>query len=84
MKKQLILKVLDMLDRESKVPTMDELGLNEEQYGEILEIVKGSYFISDVDILRDAGNKVYMCHTNKCKITVQGIEYLEQNRSMLE
>lgn len=79
-KKELILKILDGLNAESKVLSKDELGLDKEQYGEILEIAQHDDLIFNVNVKRaGVGNKVHFVITDNAKITVKGIEYLESN-----
>lgn len=81
MKKELVLKILGMLDEESKVPQKEDLELDIEQYGEILEILQHDGLIFGANIIRSGQeNKVHMVWTDNVKITVRGIEYYEHNK----
>lgn len=80
-KKENIIKILSSLNENSKVPTNNELGLDEEQYGEILEIMEHDNLIFGTNITRAGqGNKVQMVWTDNTKITVKGIDYIEKNK----
>lgn len=81
MKKRLIIKILENLDEESKVPTKEELGIDKESYGEILEIMLEGKLIFGAKVSRGGqGSKVVATWTDGTKITIQGIEYLETNK----
>ena len=81
-KKELILKVLDSLNSASKVPSKEELGLDKEQYGEILEIMQHDNLIFGATITRSGqGNPVQFAWTDNVKITIRGIDYLEKNKT---
>ena len=80
MKKELVLKILEKLDKESKVSSKEDLSLDLQQYGEIIEIMSDGGLIIGANVSRSGqGNKVHMCWTDNIKITIQGIEYLEHN-----
>lgn len=79
-KKEIILKILTSLNSNSKVPSQDELGLDKEQYGEILEIMQHDNLIFNATVTRGGiGSKVVSVLTNNTKITIKGIDYLESN-----
>jgi hypothetical protein len=81
-KKESIIKILDSLNENSKVPPANELGLDQEGYGEILEIMQQDNLIFGANISRAGqGNKVHMVFTDGTKITIRGIDYLEKNKS---
>lgn len=81
MKKELVIKILKSLDEKSEVPFKEDLGLDLEQYGELLEIMQQGNLIFGANITRAGqGNKVTMVFTDNIKITVNGIEYLENNK----
>lgn len=85
MKKKIILKVLDKLDRESKMPTSKELELDREQYSEIIEIMENSKLIFGTDIIKSGmERKIVRLDTKHTKIAIDGIEYLEDNREHLD
>lgn len=80
-KKDIILKILDGLYQNSKLPSKEELELDLEHYGEILEIIMHSNLAFDIKITKAGqGNKVQMIWGDNAKITITGIEYLKQNK----
>lgn len=79
MKKEIIIKILDTLDKEGKLVKKDDLKLELEQYGEILEIMQDGNLISDVKITH-GGGKILAINTDRARITITGIEYLEQSK----
>ncbi len=80
-KKELILKILDSLNSASKVPSKEELNLNLEQYGEILEIMQQDNLIFGASVIRAGqGNTVQFAWKDNVKITIRGIEFLENNQ----
>ena len=64
MKKELILKILGQLDKSNKILSQKELQIDNEQYGQIFDIMVDSHLISETD----------------STITLKGIEYLEQSK----
>jgi hypothetical protein len=84
MKKQKILQLLEGMDRESELMTSDEVELVKEEYIELLEIMQESNLISGLVANRGGiGNKIISSNTNNVRITIKGIDYLEDNRSQL-
>jgi|GEM_PF-4553072 len=78
MKKKKILEILDELDKKSRLKPKEELELELEEYAEILEIMTDDGLLSGVQISRVMGKRQFI--NLNAKITIQGIEYLEQNQ----
>ena len=80
MKKEKILQILKALDEESKLIGSTELGMDQEEFGEIIEIMLEGNLMTGVKIVRGGmGSALLSIVTNRPKITIMGIEYLEQN-----
>ena len=79
MKKKLILKILDELDKNNKISSKEELGIDEEQYGQIFDIMLESHLITGVDVKRVGIEEKYCMSEIHPKITLSGLEYLERN-----
>lgn len=85
MKKQKILQLLEGMDRDNELMSNEEIELVKEEYIELLEIMQESNLISGLTVNRGGmGNKVISCNTNNVRITIRGIDYLEDNRSQLQ
>jgi len=80
MKKEIIIKILDSLDSDSKLITKEELNLTEEQYGEILDIMAKSVLISGVTVNRVGMEGKFLIQNKHPQITINGIEYLERSK----
>ncbi|WIF94303.1 YjcQ family protein [Caminicella sporogenes] len=79
--KDRILKVLDELYNNSRVPTMQELEIKtKEDYAEVLEIMEHDGLIFGTEITKSGRKKVHFVWTDNTKITTKGIEYLKQNK----
>lgn len=76
-KKELMLKILDDLDKNNNLLKLDELNIDKEQYGQILEIMSESGLISGVKVNEVGSNKEYQIIEIHPKITLNGIEYLD-------
>ena len=79
MKKKLILKILDELDKKNKILSKEEIEVDEEQYGQIFDIMLESHLISGVDVKRVGIEGKYSISEIHPKITLSGLEYLERN-----
>lgn len=79
MKKELILKILNELDKNNKVLSQEEVGICNEQYGQILEIMVESHLITGVGVKSVGIQGKYSILESHPKITLSGIEYLEQS-----
>lgn len=79
MKKELLLKILSKLDKESILLSKEELGLNIEQYGELVEILTKSRLIEGITVNRVGMEGRFQITSLHPHITVMGIEYLNNN-----
>lgn len=79
MKKKLILKILEELDKNNKILSREEVEIDEEQYGQVFDIMVESYLISGVEVKRVGTEGKYIISQMHPKITLEGIEYLERN-----
>lgn len=80
MKKKLILKILNELDKNNKILSKEEVNADNEQYGQIFDIMIESHFISGVDVKRVGTEGKYSISGIHPKITLNGIEYLERSK----
>jgi hypothetical protein len=77
--KKLIYSILKKL-QDGNEPKQTDYELDNEQWGEMLELIKDEGYAKDVTIQRGGiGNKVVYAWLDKAKITMKGIEYLERN-----
>lgn len=79
MKKELILKILNELDKNNKVLSQEEVECDNEQYGETLDIMLESNLITGVEVKRVGNEEKYSILMAHPKITLSGIEYLQQS-----
>ncbi|WP_297422148.1 YjcQ family protein [Clostridium sp.] len=79
-KKAIILKILEGLNENSKLLRNSELGITEELWSEVIQILIHSDMIFGINI-RPFGNKgeVSILGVDTAKISILGIEYLENN-----
>ncbi|MGV8981798.1 YjcQ family protein [Clostridium sp.] len=82
MKKKIILEILEELDKTNSVLSQEELGTDMEQYGQIFDIMFESHLIS-VEYVKRVGKeqKYSILENNHPRITLNGIEYLEQSKN---
>jgi len=80
MKKELILKILDQLDKNNKILSQEEVEIDADQYGQIFDIMFESHLISGGYINRIGTEGKYTVSDTKPSITLAGIEYLEKSK----
>lgn len=80
-KKEIILKILEELNENSKLLSKDDLGITEELWNEVVQILDHANMIFGINI-RSFGNQgqVMILGRETTKITISGIEYLEHNK----
>ncbi|KEH91573.1 hypothetical protein Z962_p0100 (plasmid) [Clostridium botulinum C/D str. BKT12695] len=80
MKKQIILKILKELDEKNILLGKNDLELDDEQFGQIIETMISVGFISGVTATRAGAGSKYHLIRKYPRITLNGIEYLENNK----
>lgn len=80
MKKELILKILNQLDKNKGILSQEEVGTDNEQYGQIFDIMFESHLISSAYIKRFGTEGKYSISDIQPNITLTGIEYLENSK----
>ncbi|MBN1051617.1 hypothetical protein DV092_06045 [Clostridium botulinum] len=80
-KKEIILKILEGLNENSKLLNINDLGIEEELWNEVIQILVYDNMIFGLNI-KPYGNKgeVLILGRESAKITIRGIEYLEHNK----
>ncbi|MBU3112236.1 YjcQ family protein [Clostridium lacusfryxellense] len=79
MKKELILKILNELDKNNRFLSQEDVKCDNEQYGQILDIILESNLITGVEVKRVGNEEKYSIKASHPKITLSGIEYLQQS-----
>lgn len=82
-KKEIILKILNGLYENSKLLRSGDLGITEELWNEIIDILMHDNFIFGLNFTKPAGRDrhKYLLNPEDAKITIIGIEYLEHSKS---
>lgn len=75
-KKEMVVKFLKELDNSDRAMSMEELGLDQNKYVHLLEIMQMDKLIYGVYILKFR-KQIIAIKTDNIKITLSGIEYLE-------
>lgn len=81
-KKELIIKILEGLNDNSKLLRSGDLEITEELWNEIIDILMHDNLIFGLNFSKPYGrerNRILYNHED-AKITIRGIEYLEQNK----
>jgi hypothetical protein len=80
MKKEKVIKILRNLDEKSKMPLIEELEIDKQEYGDLIDAMLDEKLISGMKPIRGGiGSKVQMLHLDSYKISIRGMDYLEQN-----
>lgn len=79
-RKKLIYSILKEI-QEVNEPKRDDYGLKLEQWGELAELIKNEGFARNIKVMY-ANDAVYIVSFSSAKITLQGIEYLEENSTL--
>lgn len=80
-KKELIFKILNELNQHDKLLTKEELEMSLQEYGELLEMMLADELVEDITVQRAGiGNNIKYVFGRDVKITINGIEYLKQNK----
>lgn len=78
-KKKVIYSILKELEKGNK-PVRDDYGLDLEEYGLIIEMMAREGLIENEIVTRGGiGNKVIFPSLRHARITLKGIDYLEEN-----
>jgi hypothetical protein len=78
-RKKLIYSILKEIEQ-GNVPKQSDFDLELEQWGELAELIRDEEFTKNVTVQRGGiGNKVVYAWLDRAKITLKGIEFLEQN-----
>lgn len=69
--------------KDGNQPSRNDYGIELEDFGTIVEIAKSNGFIENAAVSRGGrGNKVQLVLLNNARITLNGLEYLEQNSTL--
>ncbi len=80
-KKEIILKILEGLNEESKLLSAKDLGINDEFWNETIQIIYEARMIFDISVTPFGNDgQAQILGRNKAKISINGIEYLEHNK----
>ncbi|MGP4071297.1 YjcQ family protein [Piscibacillus sp. B03] len=78
-RKKLIYSILKELEQGNE-PKRENYELELEQWGEIAELIKNEGYVTEITITRGGqGNKVLIVMFKQSKLTMKGIEFLEEN-----
>jgi len=76
-RKKLIYSILNKIEN-GQEPKKEDYGLNLEQWGEIALLIKNEGFAKGISVLY-ADDSVYNVSLSSAKITMAGLEFIEQN-----
>lgn len=77
-KKELIKEILKSIEKVNE-PTFIDYDLTKEDFGNLVDLMVDENLIKDATVIRGGiGNKVQIVFLNTAKITMKGINYLEQ------
>lgn len=80
-RKTIILEILKCL-RDNKAPSREDFGIELEPWGEIAELIRDEGFAKSINVNRGGqGNKVLLVWYSNAKITLDGLEYIENNNT---
>lgn len=81
-RKKLVYSILKELEQGNE-PKQKDYELDLEQWGEISELILDEGYARNIKVTRAGiGNKVVMVWYNTAKITMKGIEFLEENSGL--
>lgn len=76
----LIITVLELLNN-GKEPKFNELGVDKDTFGDVVESMQNDGLISGANVVRGGmGGKVQTVFLNYARIEIKGLKYLEANR----
>lgn len=79
-RKKIIYSILKELEQGNE-PKRSDYELNDEQWGEIAVLIKDEGYAKNIMVLY-ADNTVYNVGYHSAKITMKGIEFLEENSTL--
>ncbi|PLR69108.1 YjcQ family protein [Bacillus sp. UMB0893] len=83
-RRKLIFSILKEVEK-SEYPTFADYDISKDQYGDIIDLMISNKLVSNASVVRGGrGNKVQMIFLDKAKITLQGLDYLEENNIWLK
>jgi hypothetical protein len=81
-RKKLIYSILKELEQGNE-PKQSDYELTDEQWGEISELIRNEGYARNI-MVQYADNVVYYVGYSSAKITMDGIEFLEQNSALVK
>ncbi|KPB06318.1 YjcQ family protein [Bacillus sp. CHD6a] len=76
-RKKLIYSILKEIEKGNE-PKREDYGLEFEQWGELAELIRDCGFVRNLGVMY-ANDVVYIVSFSSAKITIQGLDYLEEN-----
>lgn len=81
-RKKIIFSILKEIQKGNE-PNREYYELDKEQWGEIAELIRDEGFAKDIQVTRAGiGNKVHLVWYSSAKITIKGMDYLEENSKL--
>lgn len=77
-KRKIIYSILTEINKGEVEPKSADYGLNEEEFGDIVEIMQDEGLIKGAAFSRVKG-KIVITFLNTAKVTMKGMDYLEEN-----
>lgn len=70
---------------DDNIPTADDYQITQDEFGDIIEMCQDEGFIKGAHITRGGqGNKVHGMWLDTVKLTVRGLEYLNENSAAMK
>lgn len=66
------------------MPTASDYGITDSEFYDIIDACQNGGFITGAAFVRGGkGNKIRLCYTEGIKLTVKGLEYLQENSTIM-
>lgn len=69
---------------EGNIPKADDYGVENQVYYDILDAMQDDGLIKNVSFSKGSGKKVLIAFTENVKITIHGMEYLNNNSTLVK
>ena len=84
-KKVIISLLAELRDDEEKKPHWDDYGISKEKFASIVEMMVDEGLIKNASISRGGiGNKAQAVFLNNAKVTLKGLDYLQDNSALVK